>query len=83
MRADERIDDDILTINVGKSIDGDIINVLRKNKHPVSTREIALKIDRAWHSVNTHCLKLQLKGRIHGFRAGGVNLWEIKKRGRE
>jgi len=77
MRAGKR-DDDILTTHIGKNIDRDIIKVLKENEHPVSTREIALKIDRAWHSVNTHCLKLQLQGKIHGFRAGRMNLWEIK-----
>ena len=46
---------------------------------PVSTREVGLKIDRAWHSIQTHCLKLQIEGKIDGFKVGNMNLW-VKKR---
>ncbi len=64
---------------LGKKIDQEILDTLKVSKNPMSTRDLAIKIDRAWHSVQTHCLKLQLKGRIHGFNVTNINVWEIKK----
>lgn len=60
-------------------IDRDILKVLASSKRPVSTRDLALKISRAWHSVQTHCLILQLKGKINGYRISNINVWELKK----
>lgn len=64
---------------LGKKIDLEIINALKISENPISTRDLALKIKRAWHSVQTHCLKLQLKGQINGFTVTNINSWEIKK----
>ena len=64
---------------LGKKIDNEIIGALRDSQNPLSTRDLAIKIGRAWHSVQTHCLKLQLKGRINGFNVTNINVWEIKK----
>ena len=63
---------------LGKKIDQEILNALKSSKNPLSTRDLALKIGRAWHSVQTHCLKLQLKGKIKGFNVTNINVWEIK-----
>ncbi len=62
-----------------KKIDENIIKILKESENPISTREIALKIDRAWHTVINHCLRLQMANKIDGFRAGRMNLWRIKK----
>ena len=62
-----------------EKIDRDILKVLAKSKRPVSTRDICLKIGRAWHSVQTHCLRLQLTDKINGYRISNINVWEIKK----
>ncbi len=62
------------------TIDEQILEILRNSRVPVSTREISLRIKRAWHSVNSHCLHLQLEGKIHGFRIGKMNVWEIRGR---
>ncbi|MFH2027503.1 MAG: hypothetical protein ABIJ08_00040 [Nanoarchaeota archaeon] len=64
---------------LGKKIDNEILGVLRSSPNPLSTRDLALKIKRAWHSVQTHCLKLQIKGKIHGFNVTNINVWMIKK----
>ena len=64
---------------LGKKIDVDILEVLRSAKIPISTRDIAVKIGRAWHSVQGHCLRLQIDGKIVGYRISNLNVWEIKK----
>ena len=62
----------------GEEIESKILAIISESVNPVSTRELCLKIGRAWHSVNTHCLKMQLAGNIHGFKVGNMNLW-VKK----
>ena len=64
---------------LGKKIEVDILKVLSESKIPISTRDTALKIGRAWHSVQGHCLRLQLAGKIIGYRISNLNVWEIKK----
>ncbi|MFH1770602.1 MAG: hypothetical protein ABH828_03520 [archaeon] len=61
-----------------KIIQRDILRFLSDKKIPVSTREIALKIDRAWHSVQLNCLKLQLENRVEGIQIGNINAWMRK-----
>lgn len=62
----------------GEAIEKRILEVLKKSENPMSTREIGLNINRAWHSIQGHCLRLQLNGKVHGFRVGNMNLWVIK-----
>ncbi len=62
------------------SIKKDILNVLSNSEKPVSTQDIAEKVARPWHSIQTRCLKLQLEEKIHGFKVGRINLWQIKKK---
>lgn len=64
---------------LSKKIDEEILNTIEDSKNPLSTRDLALKIGRAWHSVQVHCLKLQLKGKINGFTVTNINIWELKK----
>ena len=64
---------------LGKKIEVGILKVLSEAKTPVSTRDIALKIERAWHSVQGHCLRLQIDGKIIGYRISNLNVWEIKR----
>ena len=63
----------------GEQIQKKILEVLSKSENPMSTRDIGLKIDRAWHSAQGHCLRLQLAGKINGFSVGNMNLWMVKK----
>ncbi len=64
---------------LGKKIDEEILVALRNSKNPMSTRDLALKISRAWYSVQTHCLKMQLKNKIIGFNVTNINVWQAKK----
>ena len=64
---------------LGKRIDREILTALKTSQNPLSTRDLALKIGRAWYSVQAHCLKLQLKGEINGFTVTNINIWEMKK----
>ena len=64
---------------LGKEIDQEILSTLKTSKNPISTRDLSLKINRAWYSVQTHCLKLQLKNKIDGFTVTNINVWVIKK----
>ena len=62
-----------------ETIDKEILKILKQSPHPVSTREINLKTGRAWHSINAHCLKLQLAGKITGYRLSNINVWQLKE----
>ena len=73
----------MLSMSIGTKIQRDILKYMKDQRRPVSTREIAISIDRAWHSVQNHCLRLQLVGDINGFRVGNMNLWELRKRGKK
>lgn len=64
---------------LGKKIEADILKVLQESKIPVSTRDIGIKIGRAWHSVQNHCLRLQIEGKITGYRISNLNVWEMGK----
>ncbi|MEK6984268.1 MAG: hypothetical protein AABX33_06865 [Nanoarchaeota archaeon] len=64
---------------LGRKIESDILKVLHEARTPISTRDIAIKIGRAWHSVQGHCLRMQLDGKIIGYRISNLNVWEIKK----
>jgi len=55
-----------------------ILETLSKSENPVSTREICIKLGKSWHSIQYHCLRLQLQGKIHGFRVGRMNLWQTR-----
>ncbi len=55
-----------------EKIKEEIIDVLLKSQNPLSTQDISLKLERAWHSVQTNCLRLQIEGRINGFRTGSI-----------
>lgn len=63
----------------GKQIETEICNLISSSKNPISTREIALQIKKAWHTVDRHCLKLQIAGKLTGFRIGNINAWVMSK----
>lgn len=65
-------------MKVSKKIRRDIQKYLAETDKPASTREIALKIDRAWHSVQLNCMKLQLAEKIKGMKIGNMNVWTVK-----
>jgi len=62
-----------------KDIEANILKILGSSNNPVSTREISLKIKMAWHTVDRHCLKLELKQQVKSFRIGNINAWVINR----
>ncbi|HLC50741.1 MAG TPA: hypothetical protein VJI97_04930 [Candidatus Nanoarchaeia archaeon] len=60
---------------ISASIHTNVLNLIINSDKPVSTLEICARINRAWHSVQNHCLKLQIEGKITGFKVGNMNLW--------
>jgi len=62
----------------GESIDIKIIGFLKKQIHPISTREISINVQLSWHTVINHCLRLQMAGKIYGYKIGNLNVWGIK-----
>lgn len=66
-------------MSTASKIESNIYSVIASSNIPVSTREISLKIKKAWHTVDRHCLKLELAGKIKGMRIGNINAWVINK----
>ncbi|MBL7160606.1 MAG: hypothetical protein ISS93_02005 [Candidatus Aenigmarchaeota archaeon] len=64
-----------------ETIDKEILKVLKQSSQPVSTREISLKTKRAWHTIDRHCLKLQIHGKVSGLRISNINVWQVSKKG--
>jgi Mn-dependent DtxR family transcriptional regulator len=60
-------------------IDNKILRVLKESDNPVTTKDIGTAIGKSWHTIQEHCLKLQIDGKVECFRAGRVNLWSLKK----
>ena len=69
--------------NISASIRSNILKIIQSSDKPVSTRDIGIKINRAWQSIQTHCLKLQLEGKIDGFKVGNMNLWFSKQQNKK
>lgn len=55
-----------------------IIKNLRESENPLSTSDLTVQLDRAWHTIDRVCLMLQIEGKIQGFKVGKMNLWKIK-----
>jgi DNA-binding Lrp family transcriptional regulator len=63
-----------------KDIDVKIFGLLGKENKPISTREIAVKTKLSWHTVINHCLRLQLSGKISGYKISNLNVWLLKEK---
>jgi hypothetical protein len=62
----------------GKSIDNHILSFLKKQSHPVSTREISVQLKLSWHTAINHCLRLQMNNEVEGFKIANLNVWSVK-----
>ena len=62
-----------------KEIDSKILKLLESENRPVSTLEIAKRCGYNWHSIEIHCMKLQMSKKIDGYRLSNLNVWVIKK----
>jgi Mn-dependent DtxR family transcriptional regulator len=60
-------------------IEEGILNYLKKSENPVSTTDIANKLNHSWHTIIRYCLNLELKGKVTKFNLGRVAAWQIKK----
>ena len=67
------------SMNNRQNIFDSILITIKETKNPISTTDISKKINKSWHTVDRHCLKLQLLDKIHGFKVGNMNLWTLKK----
>lgn len=64
-------------MSCGDEIDKKILKYLESVKKPASTREIAISLNIGWHTANTHCLRLQIKGILKGYKLGNMNVVEL------
>ena len=65
------------TIN-SKNIEENILKILQESIKPLSTQEIAIKLDKSWHTVIRHCLDLEIKGKLFKFNMGRISAWQVK-----
>ena len=63
-------------MNHTEDLQKEILEELAKSENPLSTQQIAIAIDRPWHSIQTRCLMLQIDGKLKGFKVGRINLWQ-------
>jgi hypothetical protein len=56
----------------------EIICELKSSENPLSTSDLALRLKKAWHTIDRACLMLMIEHKIDGFKAGKMNLWRIK-----
>ena len=55
-----------------------ILDVL-KEESPLSTRQLALKLNLSWHTVQQHCLHLSLKKKLSNFELAGSYIWLLSE----
>ncbi len=55
-----------------------ILVLLKDSDKPLSTTDFSNKLERAWHTIDRNCLKLQIDGKIEGFKIGRMDLWRLK-----
>lgn len=61
------------------SIEKYILNVLSDSGKPLSTQEIASKLEKSWHTIIRHCLDLEMQNKIYKFNIGRISAWQVKK----
>ena len=67
------------------SKDKDIIKLLKKSSEPLSTYQVAKKLDVSWSTANAHCFKLKSFGKIEGnfkeskFGQGMKMIWWLNR----
>ena len=66
-------------------ISKEILKVLRKSKHPLTTCKIATMIGIAWSTAFIHCIRLKTEGKINGtlvddYKCNGEGrLWSYRR----
>lgn len=59
----------------GRVIQEQILECIEQEEAPISTRQLALKLGYAWHTLQQRCLELQIKGKISHVQIAGSHLW--------
>jgi hypothetical protein len=59
----------------GKVIQEHILEYIQSVEHAVSTRQIALKLEYSWITIQNHCLELTLSKKIDRLPFPGAHLW--------
>lgn len=62
-----------------RNIKENIIKALSESEKPISTDEIATKLQISWHTAIRHCLDLEIQGKIFKFVIGRICAWQMKK----
>ena len=60
-----------------EEIDFKIIEILKNEGKPVSTRDLSLRAKYSWHTILNHCLRMQMAGKISGYKLANLNVWFI------
>jgi len=63
----------------GNNLEESIIKILNESDKPLSTQEIAIRMNKSWHTIIRHCLDLEIKGKIFKFKMGRISAWQVKK----
>jgi hypothetical protein len=56
-----------------------ITKEIANSANPLSTSDLTVRLDKAWHTIDRACLMLQIQGKLEGFRVGKMNLWKLKR----
>jgi len=67
------------TFKRSDKIEEEILGYLKESESPVSTTDIANKLNHSWHTIIRYCLNLELKEKVTKFNLGRVAAWQIKK----
>ena len=65
-----------MVVKEGDLLEKKIISIVKSSTLPISTQDICLKTSKPWHSIQMRCLRLQIAGKLNGFRVGRINLWQ-------
>lgn len=64
--------------NVGKMMEKDILKTLKSSKKSMSTREISIAVKKSWHTIDKHCMKLEIEHKIRSVHLGNNTLWMLE-----
>ena len=62
-----------------KNIKESISKIIEEAGKPISTAEIAEKLNRSWHTIIRYCLDLENEDKLIKLEIGRINIWQIKK----
>jgi ATP-dependent Clp protease ATP-binding subunit ClpA len=63
----------------GRSVQGQVLALIKSTDSPISTRQLAIKLNVSWHTVQHYCFELLLKNEIDRLRVGTTHAWHKVK----